>query len=232
MLDLTEGKLNEDSHNVDSERNEQTYLLVGKKRARSSTKAGKMHEVEYNVENDDSRASANNDTFGSLEVKSERTQQVGRRNTKRAAKEIRLWSAVASEARHRFGNRRPARNVPCQSAVAAALCRRSPKSSALVPVAPVRRVANEVYGVGQAELALDVVAVSLDGLRAEGELLRDFLVVPAFAQQAEDLQLAVGEALDAVAITPAGLLAQSLLDLGGELLAHVALAADDDAQAA
>lgn len=87
MLDLTESKLNEESHNLDSERNEQTYLLVGKKRARSSTKAGKMHEVEYNVENDDSRASANNDTFGSLEVKSERTQQVGRRNAKRAAKE-------------------------------------------------------------------------------------------------------------------------------------------------
>src|SRR4051812_16905820 len=53
--------------------------------------------------------------------------------------------------------------------------------------------ADELVGVGELELALDVLAVGLDGLDAHAELPGDFGRADAAADQLEDFELAVAE---------------------------------------
>src|SRR5437763_14954967 len=55
--------------------------------------------------------------------------------------------------------------------------------------------AEELVAALEVELLLDVLAVGLDGLDAEEELVGDLAGAEAFPDHAEDFQLAVGEAL-------------------------------------
>src|SRR3954447_26947758 len=57
------------------------------------------------------------------------------------------------------------------------------------------RVADQLVAAGEPELALNVLAVGLDGFDAEAEALGDRAGAEALADQVEDLQLAVAQPL-------------------------------------
>ena len=61
---------------------------------------------------------------------------------------------------------------------------------------PVKGVLHQLRGVFQIELRFDVFAISLNRADAEMKFAGDLARAVAFADQAEDLQLAIGEVLD------------------------------------
>src|SRR3954451_23820303 len=76
------------------------------------------------------------------------------------------------------------------------LAQPAPHSRPRLLVEPVLdRVADQLVAAGEAELALDVLAVGLDGLDTQAEALGDRAGAEALADQVEDLQLAVAQPL-------------------------------------
>ena len=88
----------------------------------------------------------------------------------------------------------------------------------------------EEFGGGfKAEFVFDIGAVDIDGFGAEAEFLANFFGAPPLAEQAEDFQLAIGEAVFRGAGGGAALPGGGVHDAGGHALANKDLAAEDGA---